>query len=1149
MDKIRVREFSSLRKGKDYEGREDDVMKLRRNHVVDELAQRLARERGRVSKRMGDLRLPAARNPRPQTIDGRTSFHFSHEAVSKTRNNLEKDSGLKIGPGAARRHGKYIERDGAIAKMSDKEEEALKKLLEEHPELEAGESADGVLTLERRKEAALHGYYVERQEALATQPDGEKVLFTNISPDPLERARVWDKIEEFERNPSPDQLIIHVAKHPEFWDKVSKEPGFPKPLAEALLLADPDHPYRFQTDDARSSLRWLREHPDWDKENPQVSAKLGEGGRIQYRMIGELPYELDLKGRTAILAEFAHEFERRKLPYVAVMHAPDHTNDDRNWHFHLIYYDRPIEKMVDGRWDFEADETYKAPNGTFRTHFPHRQDKLTEVNEKNWIPKMRKRLAEITNDHLQMAGVPRRVDPRRYSEMGIHREAQEHLGTRASALESMGIATPVGYRNANKEWDAVFAEIDRRREGEQKKTDAQARRYHGKVDRNESVDPNENIAMHARIERWRQRRDEAAEFASHALSVKKNYERLISRAEKVDKTCEKQLEAARKNKLPTHKKADAIRLTKRQNEALNEIKEVGAFMGPMLDAAKRWAETADRLRALAKREESEIERLLSRSSDDKAGRRAEIKNRRQREDGSFQGQDGEYRRALNKAEMDAWVQSILKGRRRLVRKDRRFVPLTSRPGDEKFLDAGNYGAMNARLAKIKESQDALIEQVVTYVGKNPHAVHRERNDQGDVVLSLRVSRPQWKSAFTDYAEDPAMRQAALAALATRDSARRDRTVEVERAPAATGAPALERAEQPRPLVDAAAVPGADGVLARISRQAVRIRLVEGAYVADEKALAVVGIIPSDLEPAFVQNRLRGVHREQQRDFARLSSFIEKHPYAIVEKDGVYKLGPKSPREVAAIAERWVGDEEMQASLKTTREALRGTSKQRQEKIVEIVPPSAEQSRRPKRDEAPQRPLPQAPSERLPASTEPLSTHTERTAPHQPAVAAPAAPAARPAAEPARAPATAKPTGPEHPVHTTQPLAPSPTSAPDRRVEEPVARRTDPQQPTLFGDEPQTPRTGQAVFENLRPSVTPLRGENAALDEWLKAGEQDRSLSDRRRLAADLARDRQAMAALASADPELARQLQADVKAFQRMQSSGKGLGKGLRPKR
>lgn len=1183
MDRIRVREFSSRGKPKDYEGREDDAIGLRRNRVVDELQQKLARERGKPGKRMSDLRLPAARNVRPSTVDGRTSFHFSHEAVSKTRNNMEKDSGLKIGPGAARKHGKYIERDGAIARMTEKEEEALKKMLEEHPELDAGESPDGVLTIERRKEAALHGYYVERQEALATQPDGEKVLFTNISPDPLERARVWDKIEEFERNPSPDELTIHIAKHQAFWDSVSKEPDFPKPLADALLLAEPDKPYRFQTDDARSSLRWLRERPEWDKENQPVQAKLGEGGRIQYRMIGELPHELDLRGRSAILAEFAHEFERRKLPYVAVMHAPDHANDDRNWHFHLIYYDRPIEKMADGRWDFEVEETYKRDNRMTRTHFPHRQDKLKEVNEKTWIPKMRKRLAEITNDHMQMAGLERRVDPRRYSEMGIHREAQEHLGTRASALESMGIATPAGYRNANKEWDAVFADIERRREGEQKKTDHQARRYHEKVDRNYRGDPNESSAMHARIERWRQSRDEAEEFASYSLSVHKNYERLISRAEKVNKACQKQLDAAREHKLPNHKKANAVHLSKRQIEAVNEIRDAQSFMGPMLDAAKGWSETADRLRAQARREEAEIERILARRAEDGDSRVKEVKSRREQAEGTFQGQDGDYRRALNKADMDAWVESILKGRRRLVRKDRRFEPVVQQPGDEKYLEAGNYGVMTPRLAKIKESQDRVIGEVVAYVTKNPHAVQRERNDQGDVVLSLRVSRPQWKSAFTDYADDPDMRKAALNALAIRDASRGGRTTQTERdtTPAATEPAGRTTVPQADPASPAPA--GADGVLARLSRQAVRLRVVEGVVVADEKALATIGILPSELEPAFVQNRLRGVHREQQRDFARLSSFVEKHPYAIVEKDGQYRLGPKSPRELAAIADKWIGDEEMQASLKTTRETLRGMSRPRQEKPVEngrqpVSQPSQDSVSRPASDVPARDPI--APATAEPVRPAPISTEPMRPAPagntprtteptSEPAVSTPTpSPAERPTERVVPEPLRPEPVRPK-PVETPEPSqvpTPERMPAPERKIEEPVARVEEPKvekplsrdpepkkpeqaQPNLFGDEPQAPRTGQAVFENQRPSVAPLRNENHALDEWLKAGEQERGLAERRRLAADLAKDREAMAELARIDPELARQLQADVKAFQRTQAPGKGLGRGLRPRR
>jgi hypothetical protein len=1150
MDKIRVREFHGRGRPQDIEGRETDALGLQRGRVVDEIAKKLARERGKPAKRMADLRLPAARNVRPQTIDGRTSFHFSHEAVSKTRNNMEKDSGLRIGPGAARKHGKYIERDGAVAAMSDKEKAELEKLLDGHPELEAGESPDGLLTIERRKEAALHGYYVERQEALATQPDGEKVLFTNISADPLERARVWDKIEEFERNPSPDELTIHVARHQAFWDRVRQDPDLPRPLADALLLAEADKPYRFQTDDARSSLRWLREQPDWDREDPAVKARLGEGGRIQYRMIGELPHELDLRSRTAVLAEFAHEFERRKLPYVAVMHAPDHANDDRNWHFHLIYYDRPIERMADGRWDFEVqvEKTDKWRNRW--NDFPHRQEKVKEVNEKTWIPKMRKRLAEITNDHMQMAGLPRRVDPRRYSEMGIHREAQEHLGTRAASLESMGVATPVGYRNANKEWDAVFADVERRREGEQKKTDTAAQRYHARVDRNFRSDPNENATLHARVERWRQSRDEAAEFTSLAISVQKNYERLISRAEKVNRACDKQIEAARSTRLANNKKAETVRLSRRQAEALMEIREAKAFMGPMLDAAQGWAKSAELLRAQAGREEREIERLLARSDGETDDRLKEVRRRRQMEEGTFQGQDGDYRRALNKAEMDAWVESILKDRRRLVRKDRRVEPMTTRPGDEKYLEAGNYGVMTARLAKIKESQDRLVAEVVAYVGKNPHSVQRERDEQGDVVLSLRVSRPQWKSAFSDYAEDPDMRKAALDALAVRDAARGGRAAGSQRAPEPVGAPVPQdggpRRDETAPAPDVGRAGGIDGMLTRISREAVRLRLDGGAVRADPRALAGIGVTAQDLEPEFVQERLRGILRQQEREFARLASFVEKHPYAIVEKDGRYQLGPKSPRDLAAIAEKWIGDDETQATLRATRETLRAPARSRQEKPVETARPVATSDRADER-----RPAPPAPAEEVPGRT-PAAPATER---REPSVRTPDQPGTGPTTEavPPRAPAQAA--GPERARPAASPEEPGrggeTPREPARPPEAPRPEKTpEPAQASLFDQEaPDGPATGQAVFGRPRPAVDAMRRTNEAMDAWLRAGEQERTLADRRRLAADLAKDRQALAELAAADPELARQLQVDADAFRRAQSLGAKRGRGRAPRR
>lgn len=35
-------------------------------------------------------------------------------------------------------------------------------------------------------------------------------------------------------------------------------------------------------------------------------------------------------GRVQLLRDFSEEFQRRKIPFVAVMHAPDHNNNAKN---------------------------------------------------------------------------------------------------------------------------------------------------------------------------------------------------------------------------------------------------------------------------------------------------------------------------------------------------------------------------------------------------------------------------------------------------------------------------------------------------------------------------------------------------------------------------------------------------------------------------------------------------------------------------------------------------------------------------------------------------------------------------------------------------------------------------------------------------
>jgi len=204
----------------------------------------------------------------------------------------------------------------------------------------------------------------------------------------------------------------------------------------------------------------------------------GRKGRTQYRIVGELPNEVGTEVRFAILKEFSKIFEHKKMPFVAVMHAPDHRNDEKNWHFHLIYYDRPCRRITQadidqlaadgfrsdhlkpGSWDFAAVTPKRHRTNGRATAL--RQNKVSQVTGKGWIKVLRCELAEITNRHMTTAGVERRLDPRCYEEMGIIADPQEHLGTKQAAAEARGEVTAVGVENEQRQWAAIMAQADDR---------------------------------------------------------------------------------------------------------------------------------------------------------------------------------------------------------------------------------------------------------------------------------------------------------------------------------------------------------------------------------------------------------------------------------------------------------------------------------------------------------------------------------------------------------------------------------------------------------------------------------------------------------------------------------------------------------------
>jgi len=343
-----------------------------------------------------------------------------------------------------------------------------------------------------------HDRYIVRGNAVAVQPDGDRALFTNIDPDPAKRAEFWELVEAHERAGGPDQMSCRFADQPDFWARAVQQADCPEALRDQYRRTDHARNVRFDIEGGGAMRAFLARQDGWianrkrrseESEAAFAARKLpfagfhdGRRGRTQYRIVGELPDELSMEGRAQLLREFSDEFRRRRIPFVAVMHAPDHNNDEKNWHFHLIYYDRPcaritaaqiaeldrdgydIAKLEVGMWDFAAVTNKR--NRVNRPATPLQQKKVGEVGNDRWIGNLRRSFAARTNAQLEKERVERRVDPRRHADMGIPGDPQEHLGTRQAAAETRGIVTPIGRANEERQSRTIEAIIEQKHRAE-----------------------------------------------------------------------------------------------------------------------------------------------------------------------------------------------------------------------------------------------------------------------------------------------------------------------------------------------------------------------------------------------------------------------------------------------------------------------------------------------------------------------------------------------------------------------------------------------------------------------------------------------------------------------------------------------------------
>jgi hypothetical protein len=940
-----------------------------------------APQQGTAITKLTRLAVPIVRPIRAETVDGVTSFHFSHEAISKTKTERVSDSGRVTRPGSAKDHARYIERDGALARLDgagalgsdtlEKIETDLEKIV-----IERGEEkslADIAAELGR---AAVGGVYIERQEAMAAETDGVAVLYTNIDADPIERRKFWELVEEHEKKPGEDAMRVRIASNPQLWLDVINDPDCPEDVIKTIEAADPMFEVRVRTED-NDRMRALMFRHGWEapkrrkddglnqEEQAAVNFQLDKadgivfedarGGRIQYRIIGELPHEVDHAARVRIVRGFAQEFERRNLPYVAVMHAPDHTNSDKNWHFHLIYHDRPANRFTGkdidhirplrdnasdyirrqheiatvsicdeavlgqaGNWDFTVKAKYRKKNRHTMETYPFAQEKHRECSKIDFVPKLRKVLADITNEELEAAGHRRRLDPRKYTEIGIERQPDEHLGTRAAQHETSGISTDIGRQNERNQWAYQMTQIHRYQEAEELKLRgdiAQMRRVNQAI---VGDDPRANL-IDRHIIRYEQLRRAAIEHEVIARMIVENIDRAASRANKVRLTCEKHLTAISKRKATRRQISHRTDYQNKLSEAIDHLGGLRIIFAEEVLQVGRSEDQAKLLQLEAKESHAEYAKLVKEVQIDRGVKvptfevptKASYSNNVDQKAGT--GNEGVG--ALTKKQIDVFVETVLNENIRLVIRDRRIVPATE---DQRFagvVTAPNYASFQARLKGIHGKQVEAVDALLDVLDNRPEAVESIIGPDGKAIVTLKINDKRLQAALQTYQDDKTVSRAI------------DRAIALQRPPerlSGTVAPTMAIPDQtPAQPVPATKPPEPVFPYQDVVRRALYERTLSGVQweEADNKRFLILTNasaerlrIPSRIEiSADVAPIIEKTISAADREELRLRAYIESRPDNVMVTKLRIIVADYAPDELREIALKHSKDPQRRAA--------------------------------------------------------------------------------------------------------------------------------------------------------------------------------------------------------------------------------------------
>ncbi|MDD2800026.1 MAG: MobA/MobL family protein [Methylococcales bacterium] len=192
--------------------------------------------------------------------------------------------------------------------------------------------------------------------------------------------------------------------------------------------------------------------PDWTQD---IGQSWNEVERVENRKnstlareyVAAFPHELTEQQREFILKDFIREeFTRKGFMATAAIHSPAPDGDERNYHVHILFSERPLDESGFAKNKDRRFSSYENREETLG----HLKEKWAELGARQLeraghdIEAARWRHGHETLEKQQAAALARGDND--YAEQ-CDREASKHLGVTATAIEREGKASERGDLN------------------------------------------------------------------------------------------------------------------------------------------------------------------------------------------------------------------------------------------------------------------------------------------------------------------------------------------------------------------------------------------------------------------------------------------------------------------------------------------------------------------------------------------------------------------------------------------------------------------------------------------------------------------------------------------------------------------------------